>query len=70
MESDDFISGGWKQAAVVSLDNPKPAAVGSGLKESSKNDLLPSSSGSTFMASLVVGPRGMIFKGERVSCAS
>ena len=52
MESDDSVNEGREATT-----------VGSGLKESSKNNLLPSSSGSTFMAGLVAGPRGTIFKG-------
>ena len=52
VESDDSVNEGREAGA-----------VGSGPKESSKNNLLQSSSGSTLMESLVVGPRGTIFKG-------
>jgi hypothetical protein len=60
-ESEDLVNGG-RRAAVVSLDHREFMVVGSGLKESCKNNLL-SSSDSTFTASLVTGPGGTIFKG-------
>jgi hypothetical protein len=62
-ESEDLVNGGRRVAAAVSLDYREFMTVGSGLKESSKNDLLPSSSGSTPTANFVAGPRGTIFKG-------
>lgn len=62
-ESDDLVNEGRETAATVSLDHREFTTAGSGLKESSKNNLLPSSSCSTFTAILVAGPRGTIFKG-------